>query len=41
MTEDDLHLFGDVTGKKLLEICCVSVHSLKYRADKNASELWE
>ena len=39
-TEDDLHLFGDVSGKKLLEICCGSGHSLKYHADRNASELW-
>ena len=23
-TEDDLHLFGDVSGKKMLEICCGS-----------------
>ena len=40
VTEDDLHLFGDVSGKKLLEICCGSGHSLKYHADRNASELW-
>ena len=40
MTEDDLHLFGDVSGKKLLEICCGSGHSLKYHADRNAGELW-
>jgi Methylase involved in ubiquinone/menaquinone biosynthesis len=40
VTEDDLHLFGDVTGKKMLEICCGSGHSLKYHADRNASELW-
>ena len=33
-TEDDLHLFGDVTGKKMLEICCGSGHSLKYNAEK-------
>ena len=39
-TEDDLHLFGDVTGKKMLEICCGSGHSLKYHADRNAGELW-
>ena len=38
--EDDLHLFGDVSGKKMLEICCGSGHSLKYHADKNAAELW-
>ena len=40
LTEDDLHLFGDVSGKKLLEICCGSGHSLKYLADRNAGELW-
>ena len=40
VTEDDLHLFGDVAGKKLLEICCGSGHSLKYHADRNAAELW-
>ncbi len=40
VTEDELHLFGDVSGKKLLEICCGSGHSLKYHADRNASELW-
>lgn len=39
-TEDDLHLFGDVTDKKMLEICCGSGHSLKYNADKGAGELW-
>ena len=40
VTEDDLHLFGDVSGKKMLEICCGSGHSLKYNADRNAAELW-
>lgn len=40
VTEDDLHLFGDVAGKKLLEICCGSGHSLKYHADRKAGELW-
>ncbi|NLO84827.1 MAG: class I SAM-dependent methyltransferase [Clostridiales bacterium] len=40
VTEDDLHLFGDVSGKKILEICCGSGHSLKYHADRNAAELW-
>ena len=39
-TEDDLHLFGDVTGKTMLEICCGSGHSLKYHADRKAGELW-
>ena len=40
LTEDDLHLFGNVSGKKLLEICCGSGHSLKYHAERNAGELW-
>ena len=40
MTEDDLHLFGDVSGKKMLEICCGSGDSLKYHADRNAGDLW-
>lgn len=40
VTEDDLHLFGDVSGKKMLEICCGSGHSLKYHADRKAGELW-
>lgn len=40
VTEEDLHLFGDVRGKKLLEICCGSGHSLKYQADHRAGELW-
>ena len=39
-SEDELHLFGDVSGKKLLDICCGSGHSLKYHADRNAAELW-
>ena len=38
-TEDDLHLFGDVSGKKVLEIGCGSGHSLKYLGDLNAAEL--
>lgn len=33
-------LFKDVAGKKVLEICCGSGHSLKYLADRNAGELW-
>ena len=40
VTEDELHLFGDVTGKKMLDIGCGSGHSLKYHADRNAAELW-
>ena len=40
VTEDELHLFGDVTGKKMLEIGCGSGHSLKYHANRGAGELW-
>ena len=39
-TEDELHLFGDVRGKSMLEICCGSGHSLVYNAKKGAKELW-
>ncbi|WP_315673630.1 class I SAM-dependent methyltransferase [Clostridium sp. 19966] len=38
--EDKLNLFGDVSGKKMLDIGCGSGHSLKYHADHNAGELW-
>jgi len=40
ITENELHLFGDVSGKKMLEICCGSGHSLKYHAERKAAELW-
>jgi len=39
-TEDDLRLFGDVSGKKLLDICCGAGGSLKYHAERGAAELW-
>ena len=39
-TEDDLHLFGEISGKKMLEICCGSGHSLLYNARHGAGELW-
>ena len=39
-TENDLHLFGDVKGMKMLEICCGSGHSLLYHAQRGAGELW-
>lgn len=38
--EDDLNLFGNVAGKKMLEICCGSGHSLKHHGDRKAGELW-
>lgn len=40
VTEDELHLLDGVSGKKVLEICCGSGHSLKYLADRGAGELW-
>lgn len=40
VTENELHLFGDVTGKTMLEVGCGSGHSLKFHADRNAGELW-
>jgi SAM-dependent methyltransferase len=39
-TEDDLHLFPDLTDKKILEIGCGSGHSLKWCANHGASDLW-
>ncbi|MCC3647093.1 class I SAM-dependent methyltransferase [Cytobacillus oceanisediminis] len=39
-TEDDLHLFGDVSSLKMLEIGCGSGHSLKYLDQRGAGELW-
>ncbi|WP_242954160.1 helix-turn-helix domain-containing protein [Clostridium puniceum] len=40
VSEEKCHLFGDVSGKKLLEIGCGTGHSLKYHGDHKASELW-
>ena len=40
ISEEKCHLFGDVSGKKLLEIGCGTGHSLKYHGDRKASELW-
>lgn len=40
VSEEKYHLFGDVSGKKLLEIGCGTGHSLKYHGDHKASELW-
>ncbi len=39
-TEDELHLFGSLEGKKVLDIGCGSGHSLKWCGDKGAVELW-
>lgn len=40
VSEENHHLFGDVSGKKLLEIGCGRGHSLKYHAEHKAGELW-
>jgi cyclopropane fatty-acyl-phospholipid synthase-like methyltransferase len=39
-TEDELHLFGTICNKKVLDIGCGSGHSLKWQGDKGAAELW-
>jgi len=39
-TEDELHLFGDIRGKKVIDIGCGSGHSLKWCGEHSASELW-
>jgi len=39
-TETTLKLFGDIGGKKVLDIGCGSGHSLKYMGDCGADELW-
>jgi len=39
-SEDQLHLFGDLTGKKVLDIGCGSGHSLVYMNHQGAEELW-
>lgn len=40
ITEEKCQLFGDVSGKKVLEIGCGSGHSLQYMGERKASELW-
>lgn len=39
-TEDELHLFGEVENAKVLEIGYGSGHSLRYMANRGATELW-
>ncbi|SFG54718.1 Methyltransferase domain-containing protein [Halobacillus alkaliphilus] len=39
-SEEELHLFEDLQGKKVLEIGYGSGHSLRYMNAKGASELW-
>ncbi|MDR6552627.1 class I SAM-dependent methyltransferase [Paenibacillus qinlingensis] len=40
VSEEKCQLFGDVTGKKVLEIGCGSGQSLQFLGERNASELW-
>lgn len=40
ISEEKYQLFGDVSGKKLLEIGCGNGQSLQYQGERNASELW-
>ncbi|MCA0172512.1 class I SAM-dependent methyltransferase [Bacillus sp. RAR_GA_16] len=39
-TEEELHLFDEVENAKVLEIGYGSGHSLRYMANRGASELW-
>lgn len=38
--EDELHLFPDLNGKKVLDMGCGSGHSLKWCGDHGSIELW-
>lgn len=40
ISEEKCQLFGDVSGKKMLEIACGSGQSLQYWGERKASELW-
>ena len=40
VSEENHHLFGDITGKKLLELGCGRGHSLQYLGARGADELW-
>lgn len=40
VSEEKCQLFGDVSGKKMLEIGCGNGHSLQYHGERKASELW-
>ncbi|HBN83741.1 MAG TPA: hypothetical protein DDZ89_07830, partial [Clostridiales bacterium] len=39
-TEDELHLFPELNGKKVIDIGCGSGHSLRWCGDHGADELW-
>ena len=38
--EDELCLFGEIAGKRVLDVGCGSGHSLQYMGDNGAAELW-
>lgn len=40
ITEEKYKLFGDVSGKKMLEIGCGNGRSLQYHGERKALELW-
>ncbi|MHC8514601.1 class I SAM-dependent methyltransferase [Sporosarcina sp. ITBMC105] len=40
LREDDLHLLGEITNAKVLDIGCGSGHSLQYMDKRGAAELW-
>jgi len=40
VSEENHHLFGDVTGKRVLDIGCGRGHSLQYLGERGAAELW-
>ncbi|WDQ30205.1 class I SAM-dependent methyltransferase [Paenibacillus marchantiae] len=40
VTEEKCQLFGDVSGKKMLEIGCGDGQSLQYQGERKAAELW-
>lgn len=40
VTEEEARIIGEAAGKRMLEICCGSGHSLLYNARRGAEELW-
>lgn len=40
LDEENLNLLGDLTNKKVLDVCCGTGHSLEYVYKKGAEELW-